>query len=190
MAASFALLAAAQSPRMSWLVDLQVKQNSAYQGFQKRFASGVGVPGRPYDASLGGEPPFSVKPHSAEQYVGEKLITAHQIEDTRLLVTRFRNERLHPGQEVSLNAEAEWWSTLKRSADWVILNAPSLEASSVSLDLLKQTDSVVIVTRLDASPASAVIPACEQIELHGGVVLGVIANQVSSEARFFDRESR
>ena len=95
MAASFALIAAEHAARTAWLVDLDLGVNEAFRGFDTGFAGGVARPGRAYDAALGCEPVYELVP--APLGGGSKMLTVHPVEGTRLLVTRFRTERLAAG---------------------------------------------------------------------------------------------
>ncbi len=189
VAASFALIAAEKSPRSTWLVDLDLRRNAAYRAFEEGFAANAGVPGRAFDASLGRAPPYSVSEAAQANGEGNKLLTAHQVQGTRLLVTRFRNERLRPGQRVQLRAQPGWWSTVRQAADWVVVDAPALERSDAALAVASQMDGVVVVVRADKTRAEDVATLRMEIEAHGGKVVGVVMNRMRADARLADRIS-
>ena len=149
MAASFALMAAGYAERTAWLVDLALMENAAYDAFDAGFASGVARPGRAYDASLGCAPMYELMP--ATQAGTAKLLTAHPVTGTRLLVTRFRTERLARGQVVRLRSQPGWWQALRRSSDWIIVDAPALDRSDAALDVANEADVIgVVLNRMRA----------------------------------------
>ena len=191
VAASFALMTAKRSERTSWLVDLDVHKNPVFESFESGFAEGIGKPGRAYDASLG-LPPFydiiSADPaDSSDPVAPRKLLAAHQIDGTRLLITRFRNDRLEFGQTVRLSTRPDWWRKLRRSADWVIVDASSLKATGASLAMASQMDGVVLVVNADMTGPEDVMALRHEIETHSGHVLGVVMNRVRSDALLVDR---
>ncbi|MEM8616740.1 MAG: hypothetical protein AAGF20_07375 [Pseudomonadota bacterium] len=186
VAASFALLAARRVQKQAWLVDLDLRRNSVFKAFERGFAKHVGRPGRAFDASLRQKPIYSIVPSLAGGR-DQKLLTAHEIDQTRLLVTRFRNEHLRQGQRVQIRTAPDWWAALRRVADWIIVDAPSLERSPASLAMASQVDGVILVVEADVTRAEDVVAARREIEAYGGEIVGVVMNQVGSDARFADR---
>lgn len=191
IAASFAIRAAERSKRTTWLVDLDLYNNSQFNGFQEGFAGDIGRPGRAYDASFGVLPFFDIlqrdqAPARPTPRTG-KLLAAHQIEGTRLLVTRFRNDRLAYGQRTRLSSRTEWWKTLRRSADWIIVDAPALEASTAGISMASAMDGVVLVVKSDETQLGDVKSLRREIEAAGGHVLGVIMNHLRADSLFADR---
>ena len=192
MAASFALVAASRVQRSAWLVDLDLRRNSAWRGFDEGFAEKVGRPGRPYDASLKTEPIYQVTPRPIAvegERKGDKLLTVHEIEGTHLLVTRFRNEQLRRGQRVQIRTQPAWWSALRKIADWIVVDAPSIERSPAGLAMASQMDGVVIVVEADSTSAEDVVGLRRELEAYGGHVVGIAMNRVRGDARFADRLS-
>ncbi len=188
MAASFACLACRRVERPAWLIDLDLRRNRLYKGFEEGFARGIGRPGRAYDASLRKTPIYSIVPRVVKGE-DEKLLTVHEIEGARLMVTRFRNERLQKGQRVQVRTSPEWWQTLRKMADWITVDAPSLERSPAGLAMASQMDGIILVVEADATSAEDVVGARREIEAHGGNIIGVAMNRVGSDARFADRFS-
>ena len=179
VAASFALMAAAQAARMSWLIDLDLRGNPLYTAFSKGVLGGIGRPGRALDASLGVEQIYSVS-GSENVPAMSKLLTAHQIDGLRLLVTRFRNERLSPGQSVRMLAAPGWWEALRRSADWAVIDAPALSRSAAGLTYAPLADGVVLVVQAEAAGADEVEDLRAAVEAAGGNVIGVVMNRLKS----------
>lgn len=182
VAASFALMAAARAARMTWLIDLDLRENPLYTAFAKGKINGVGRPGHPLDASLGTAQIYSV-PGAENDPAMRKLLTAHQIEDMRLLVTRFRNERLSPGQRVRMEPAPDWWMALRRSADWAVVDAPALSRSAAGLTFAPQMDGVVLVVEADRTSAGQVEDLRAAVESTGAAVIGVVMNRMKRARR-------
>ena len=193
MAASFALLAAKRAKRNAWLVDLDLRANTQFKGFQSGFAHGTGKPGRAYDASLGTEQIYTVYPNTVssagKRTAPQKLLSVHQIENEKLLVTRFREDRLRPGQRVHISTQPSWWSRLRRVSDWVIVDAPAIERSGAGLAVANQMDGVVLVVRADETSAEDLTALRREVEIHRGNIIGVAINAVRGDARLVDRMS-
>lgn len=190
MAGSFALLAARRAKRNAWLVDLDLRNNRAFKGFQSGFANGVGRPGRAYDASFGVEQMYQVFPKTVsrggKRSTPEKLLTAHQIENERLMVTRFRDDRLRPAQRVHVCTQPTWWNTLRRAADWIVVDAPAIDRSGAGLAVASQMDGIVLVVRADETSAQDLTALRREVEIHHGNIIGVAINAVRGDARLAD----
>lgn len=186
VAVAFAQLAASRAARMTWLVDLSIRKNPLYTAFSKGNVQGAGRPLHALDASLGTGQIYAVPGHEGDRAFG-RLLNAHQIEGQRLLVTRFRSDRLAPGQRVQLRTAPDWWAALRRAADWVVVDAPPADQSQAGLAFVSQADGVVLVMKADETPAADVSALRRDVELHGGSVLGVVLNRVKEDARFVGR---
>tara|TARA_R110001599_G_C12262278_1_gene660561 strand:- start:2639 stop:3325 length:687 start_codon:yes stop_codon:yes gene_type:complete len=185
MAASFALMAAEHAARTAWLVDLDLMNNAAHHAFDKGFVGKVARPGRAYDAALGCAPIYELRPAGAVP--NAKLLTAHPVTGTRLLVTRFRMERLAAGQRACLRSHPKWWQALRRSTDWIIVDSPALDRSDVALDVAGEVDGVVLVVQAETTSSLEVAEAQFAIESRGGRVIGVVLNRMRADARFAGR---
>lgn len=188
-AASFALLAAARSNKHAWLVDLDLRRNPQFEAFSKGFARDVGAPGRPFDASLRAKPFYAIG--SANRTDGadsaDKLLCAHEIDKTNLLVTRFRNERIKPGQKVGVRTQPDWWKSIRKVSDWAVVDAPALERSPAALAMASQMDMIVMVVKADRTSADDILSARRELEAHGGNVIGITMTNVRADARFAQR---
>lgn len=186
MAASFAIIAARSAAKTAWLVDLDLRRNPAFAAFERGFASDIGKPGRSFDGSLRTEQIYQVVPRDS---AGDdtKLLTACEITNERLLVTRFRRERLQPGQRVQVRTAPDWWRALSKISDWAIVDAPSLARSPAGLAMASQMDGVILVVEADRTHAEDVLAARRDIEAHGGEVIGVAMNRVKRDARMASR---
>ncbi|KJS36809.1 MAG: hypothetical protein VR74_11075 [Hyphomonas sp. BRH_c22] len=185
MAASFALMAAEHATRTAWLVDLDLMHNAAHQAFDRGFVGKLARPGRAYDASLGCAPIYALQP--AGTGGSSKLLTACPVTGTRLLVTRFRTERLAAGQRAHLRSEPGWWKALRRSTDWIVVDSPALDRSDVALDVASEVDGIVLVVQAEVTGAEEVAEAQFAIESRGGRVIGVVLNRIRADARLAGR---
>ncbi|MEO0720732.1 MAG: hypothetical protein AAFS03_00975 [Pseudomonadota bacterium] len=187
VAASVAMLASAKASKPVWLVDLDLRTNPVFGAFEDGAFGGTAEPGRVFDASLNAPQIFDVDPPIANRGKTPKLITAVQVGAGNLLVTRFRSGQLAPNQRVRLTSSPGWWTALRRSADWIIVDAPALSRSSAGLVVAEEMDGVVIVAEADRTTSKAVSDLRDEIEDHGGRVLGVVMNRIRSDARFVER---
>ena len=193
VAASFALMAAEKCRRVTWLVDLDLHENSQFESFRRGAYAGVGKPSRAYDASLGTRPFYDIIEARRGERLGvednTKLLAAHQIKGTRLLVTRFRNEQVAHGGKIHLSTRSEWWAALRRGADWFIVDAPPSDRSGAGLAMASQMDGVIIVVEADRTGPLAVTNLIKEIEAYGGHALGVVMNRTRPDTRFIDKFS-
>ncbi len=194
VAASMALYAAAHASKTAWLIDLDVEAQTQFDAFKRGFAQDAGAPGRAFDATLRQAPPFETIPaEDLETEPGKprrKLLAVHPIAQTRLLVTRFRRELLEPGQKVILRHSPAWWSVLRRSTNWILLDAPPLSSSDAALIFAPLVDGVVLVVDADRTPAAEVDALQSEITATGGRILGAVLNRVGADARTADRWAR
>ena len=188
-AASLAVLASHRADKPVWLVDLDVRRNAAYAGFQDRTFEGLGPPGRPVNASMRQTPVFSVTP-SLVSNEDQKLLCGHALNDGRLYVTRFRGEYLHSGQSVNIVSAPDWWQALKGVSDWIIVDTPALERSSAALTVAGQMDAVIIVVEADQTSAQDVSEVRREIEAYGGHVIGLVMNKIQPDAGLIHRLMR
>lgn len=190
VAASSALIAARNVKRPAWLVDLDVTGNRLFEEFARGGLSKTfGGVGRPYSACLRQKPFFSIDPNGDKAEIDPASFTAHQIGDTRLMVTQFDTGRLEPGQTLRILPAPAYWAAVRKATDWTVVDAPALEASTAGLAIAAEMDNCVIVARADATPADEIDGLRRQIIEHGGKVTGLVLNQVSGDALFLDRLS-
>jgi Mrp family chromosome partitioning ATPase len=186
VASSFARLAAEKSARATWLVDLDIRRNTQYTAFAQGMVHNAGRLGHALDASLGTEQIYVVPGHERDLACA-RLLNAHQIGDQRLLVTRFRVDKLPRAQAVQLRSAPGWWRALRKAADWAIIDAPSIDKSKAGLAFAGQADGVVLVVKADETPAAEVARLRQDVEAHGGEVIGVVMNRLRDDARIAGR---
>lgn len=191
VAASLSLLMSGRASRAAWLVDLDLVGNRHYYSFQANEFPKTGRPGRAYDASLNVKPFFQIVPElrvrEGKTSKPAKYLGVHQIESSRLMVTRFRTELLRQGQKVQITSQGEYWRRLREVGDWAIVDAPPLDFSRAGLGVCRHMDGVIFVVTADHTTADEITALRSEIESHGGHCLGVVVNGVKGDARFADR---
>ena len=188
VAASFAALAANRSTRSVWLFDLDLMSNAQHRAFSGgQWRALMGALGPAHSAELGEASMYSLSSVDDQVAQNKQLLTVHRAGRSRLLVTRFRHEKLLPGQQVRVRTGAEYWRQLRGIADWVIIDAPPLEESGAGLAVCSQVDAVVPVIRADYTPAHVAARVKREIESHGGNCVGVVLNAMRPDARFVDQ---
>ena len=191
MAASFSLLAAEKSNRPVWLFDLDLARNSQLGAFEAGLLGPAAPrPGRAVDGGLGQPAFYSVTPtHAASdgRIVEPRLLALHQLGQTNLYVSAFRNDRLRPGQRVRVRTQPAYWRSVRSVVDWCVIDAPALERSGAGLVVASQVDAVILVINADDTPAEDARALKKEVEAHGGRVTGFVLNRAQRDARFLDR---
>ena len=190
VATSFALIAAARASRPVWLLDLDFRHNHVFGAFEDGFAKGIGKPAKAYDGGLQSEPIYTSMGKGPLRTRGtdpNRLLTLHAIEGTGLLVSRFRTEALAEGERLRLQASPDWWRAARQRADWICVTAPALDKSGAGLVACNEADGVILVVRADHTPTEDVALMREEIESHGGRILGAVMTHVGADARLASR---
>ena len=188
IAASFAMLAAQRSSKGVWLMDLDLTNNAQYKSFKHGAFSQINGPmGPAHPADLGDVSFFNVTPVNPEASSERDRLVVHRAGKSRLLVSHFRTELLKPNQEVRIRTGAAYWQKVRSIADWIIVDAPSIDQSGAGLAVCSQMDAVVTVVRADKTPVAEAARISQEIEAHGGVCAGVVLNAVKGDAQFMDQ---
>lgn len=191
VAASLSLLLASRSANSTWLIDLGLIDNHQFRTFQAKRFSRLGLPGRALDASLKTRQFYKIVPQlksiDGKTQASQRLLSVHRVENSNLMVTQFRNEFLKPGQKVQIRSSPDYWGTLKTVCDWGVVDAPPLNTSTAALAVCRYVDGVILVVQADKTQVSEANALRDEIEAHGGHVLGVVANRVKADARLADR---
>lgn len=191
VAASLGLLMAGRSQRSAWLIDLNLQQNVVFEGFTQHKFKRVGQPGRALDASLNTKQFYKVVPELRTQdgktQGSHKYLGVHQIEGSKLYVSRFRTEHLKQGQKVQAVRSSSYWASLRRSVDWTIVDSPVLDLSRAGLAVVQDMDGVVIVMSADKTRVEQLNALRSEIESYGGHCLGIVVNKLKSDAYLADR---
>ena len=195
VAASFAMLAAQRARKGVWLVDLNLMGGRLFKAFDRggEFVDTFGQVGPAHNAETSGSSFFSISPPPPPPPAGQKkdagLFVMHRVGDTKLLVSRFRKERLETTARVRIKSGEDYWKAVREIADWVIVDAPALETSPAGLAVCSQMDATALVVRADKTPATQVSRLGQEIEGHGGTCMGVVLNATKFDARIADEIS-
>lgn len=184
VAASFALMAAARSERVTWLIDLDFTNNRTFAAFQAGFADDVGRPGKAYDASLRQAQIYTLRSAKGEREA--RLLSVNEITHQRLLVTRFGKAHLIEDEDIRFRASPDWWAAVRKSSDWAIVDAPALEDSTAGLVMAAQQDGVVLVVEADRTTPNQIAMAKREIAASGGHLIGAVINKVGRDIQFLE----
>ncbi|MEM6626959.1 MAG: sugar kinase [Pseudomonadota bacterium] len=181
VAASLAVMAAAEARRSAWLVNLDVCGGDPALAFELgAYGDKLRCLSRPFDARIGGES-FVATGEDTPRLIAQRV--AH----SRLVVTRFRRAGLEPSQPVFIRTSPDYWAGLQAMSDWSIVDAPALSRSKAGLAVAAQMDGVLIVVRADDTRLADVRALRRAIDDYGGRCLGVVMNRVGADARLISR---
>lgn len=190
VAREFARLAAVRGSRPTWLVDLDLLSDAQFQAVSLD-PDGFGEVSGPSAATPDGSMFFAVQPPSrspdGRPWADARYLSAHAALDRRLWVTRFRAEMLTPGQSVRVLRATGWWESLRRHADWIVVDSPSTERSSVALALAPMMDATVLVVGAEKTDAALHAGLRDAVVAAGGHCAGVVLNRVKVRAPGFLR---
>ncbi|MEZ5937028.1 MAG: sugar kinase [Hyphomonadaceae bacterium] len=187
LAASLALAAAEHARKPTWLLDLDLRRNHAFNAFAVGALSmRYGGVGPPYSALLKTDPFFTIEPEDKEATGMPGLFTAHRVGETRMMVTQFDADRLQANAMVRIRTQPSYWAAVRGATDWTVVDAPALARSNAGLAVASQMDGVVLVVQADRTPASEVAKLRQAVERHGGRVLGVALTRIQVDARLVE----
>ena len=180
VAREYARCEAAFAKKPVWLVDADLRQQVqmiAVGQDQRRF----GPPGPLSQASPDGSAFFVLKPHGRDGQGNEipdsKYLTARPFLDSRLWVTRFRQQNLAPGQRVKLDPETTYWNALRRHAQTIVVDVPAADRSTVALQLAPHMDGIIMVVSESAGDVQGRINLKNDLQQVGGKLVGIVYNQ-------------
>jgi Mrp family chromosome partitioning ATPase len=190
VAREFARYCARRARRPVWLVDLDLGASGQYHavaGDSARF----GALGRQTAASPDGSVFFTVQP-PARRPDGQILpdaryLVAYPAASGRLWVTRFRQEALVAGQKVTLTPTGDYWATLRKHAELVVIDAPAADGGQASsaLSVAPFVDYTVLVVSAERADATAPAALKAAILKAGGRCAGLVFNRARVEAPAF-----
>ena len=189
VARAFARAAAARSGgRGVWLVELDVLAQAQFEAFADGAYGELGEPvrGSPDDSAF-----FQVVPPVTEAGVrppppGDWL-EAWPVRGERFWITRFRSERLRPGQSVRLTGGADYWDALKAYADLIVVDAPAAERSRAAAATAPHMDATVLVVGADNDDPAGPALLRDGLEAVGGRCAGMVLNRARPRAPGFLR---
>lgn len=190
VARELALFAAARAGRTVWLVDLDLHASPQHTALNTDPAR-YGRLGRPVAASPDGAVFFTVQPPTplpdGTLAADARFLEAHQVGDRKFWVTRFRADALRGRQQVHMVSSADYWASLKRYADLIIVDSPSADRSQAALTVAPWMDQTVIVVAADQPDVSAPAKLRDALTAAGGRPAGVFFNRARVETPGFLR---
>ena len=180
VAREFARLAAVRARRPVWLVDADLTgqgQQEAVSAQSDRF----GRLAKPSYASPDGSCFFTVSPRltakDGRPVPAARLLLAQACLGGRLWVTRLRTDALRAGQRIEALPDARYWDAMRKHAETVVVDAPSLDRSDLCITLAPYMDATIIVVAAETTRASEPIALRDEIEAVGGRIAGVVMNR-------------
>lgn len=177
-----------------WLIELDLMAGDQYAALAAD-PEIYGFLGKPTKASPDGSMFFKVTPPlkgvDGRAWSDASYIGAYPVGGRRWWVTRFRREGLRPGQAARILGAPDYWRSLRRHADWVIIDAPAAERSRALLATAPHVDANVLVVSAEGGDTERPPMLRDAILSAGGVCAGVFLNQVRTEtAPFMKRRAR
>ena len=188
VARAFARAAAGRGDRGVWLVELDVMAGAQFEAFADGAYGALGEPGRasPDDSAF-----FQVVPpvHEAGAPTPEaaSYLEAWPLAADKFWVTRFKRERLRPGQSVRLTGAGDYWRALRPFADLIVVDAPAAERSRAAAAVAPHMDSTVLVVAADNDDPSGPALLRDGLKAVGGRCAGMILNRAPRRAPRFLR---
>lgn len=180
IAREFARCEAAVARKPVWLVDADLKNQTQLQAVMDdpdRF----GPAGNVCRATPENRVFFST--HSAGRDIegGEfddtRLLVARPFMNRMLWVTRFRQKLLNPGQKIRLDDRDNYFATLKRFAQTVVVDVPALDRGGTALALAPKMDGVIMVVSEHTGDIQSRLDLKSDLEQVGANLLGVVYNR-------------
>jgi len=180
VAREYARCEAAFAKKPVWLIDADLRKQTQMVAMgqdPRRF----GPPGPLSQASPDGSAFFRLKPHGRDArgntIADARYLTARPFLDSRLWVTRFRQQNLAPGQRVKLDPETTYWSALRRHAQTIIVDVPAADRSTVALQLAPHMDGIIMVVSEAAGDVQGRINLKNDLRQAGGRLVGMVYNR-------------
>lgn len=188
VARELARFAAARAGRTVWLIDLDLFGSPQYTAISAH-PEIYGVLGRSVAATPDGAVFFTVQPPTpmpdGTLAPDARFLEAHQVGTLKLWVTRFRADVLRGKQAVHIVPSADYWASLKRYCDLIIVDSPSADRSQSALTVAPFMDQTVLVVASDQPDVRAPAQLRDAITAAGGRPAGVFFNRAQIEAPGF-----
>lgn len=184
VAREFARAMSAGAQKGVWLVDLDLLKGDQFDEIASH-AKEYGPLGAPVRASPNQTAFFSVTPSTRNRdgrpWPDASYLAAYAVGGRRWWVTRFRKEALKPGQHVDILAEPAYWDSLRRHADYVVVDAPALSRSRAAVALAPLMDATVMVVAADAKHPESHARLRDALKAVGARCPGVFLNRAPAD---------
>lgn len=105
------------------------------------------------------------------------LTTFHQLDGSRLLVSRFGHEALRQGQRAQINVDPQVWQLLRTRLPLIIVDSPPISVSSDGVALASEMDAVVIVVEAETERSAVIEDLRDKLVARGAHVAGIVFNK-------------
>ncbi len=177
LARAFALEAARTAVRPVWLIELDLMR-----GEQHRLISAApdvyGLLGDPTRASPDHSMFFTVQPSTDDQPGADAgFLAAYGVGRSGLYVTRFRRERLAPGQTARILPSGAYWQALAARSEYIVVDAPAWSRSHAAGATAPFMDANLLVVSADVRRPQASTAVKRGVEAAGARWSGVVVNR-------------
>lgn len=171
-----------------WLVDLDLLGGAQHDmiaaGVARYGPMGEAAAASPDDSAF-----FTVQPPlqgaDGRLVPDARYLAAHRVGKARWWVTRFRRDALRGNQTVHMLPSGDYWQSLRRFADVVIVDSPSPERSQAGLAVAPYMDQSLLVVAADEPDIQAPAKLRDAIGAAGGNVAGLFFNRAVVERPAF-----
>lgn len=182
VAREFARFASRRGGRKTWLIDLDLNSPSQMRELTadpNRF----GPVGPPVAASPDGSCFFTVQPPAPRAEGGvwpdAKFLVGHSVGGPLLWVARFNHEALRGRQQVHVIPSADYWRALRKHAEIIVVDSPSLDRSQAGPTVAGHMDQTVLVVAADQPDVRQPAMLRDAITAAGGRCAGMFFNRVT-----------
>lgn len=191
VAREFARVAAAQTTRPVWLVDLDLWANAQVQAIgrapQRYGALGPETTGAPEGAAFFALEPPGIGADGEPTPAGTHL-RAHGVGGRKFWVTKFKGDGVDQGQSVEITRDATYWDALRKHAELVIVDAPAADRSEAALVIAPLVDATILVVAAEEGDTRGPGALRDGIIASGGRCAGVVFNRAKVEPPRFLRK--
>jgi Mrp family chromosome partitioning ATPase len=177
LARAFATEVARHAVRPVWLIELDLMRGEQH-GTITAEPEHYGRLGDPVRASPNHAMFFTIQPQvDAAPGADAAFLAAYAVGRSRLYVTRFRRERLAPGQTARILPTRDYWEAVAAHSEWVIVDAPAWARSRVAAVVAPFMDANLLVVSADRRNPDATTGLLHGVESAGGRWSGVVVNR-------------
>lgn len=163
-------VAEAAGPGFVYAVDLDLKRNGLAKALCETAPLGAKMDGR-----LDGVAFYSVRgPGNTAMREVTPAFSYHRVGRSLVHAGVFDARMLPQAAKVAVSSRPEYWNAARMSGATVVIDAPALERSQVSLRVAPHMDGVVLVVGADAGAAPAAIAAKAALVNAGANVIGLV----------------
>lgn len=176
LARAFAIEVARTATKPVWLIELDLMRGAQHQAIAAS-PDRYGRLGEPVRASPNHAMFFTVQPRddpSPDADAG--FLAAYAVGLSRLYVTRFRRERLAPGQSARILPTAAYWDAISAHAAYVVVDAPAWSRSPAAGAVARFMDANLLVVSAARRRPEAAETVIAGVQAVGGRWAGVVAN--------------